>query len=314
MLDQFVRPNELMELFGSDLSVENGSPGEFAWKDAEFLTAMQEGHWVLLDEMNLYPKLFSRGVMLFRTTEVLYTFPSSEDPSGGGRKELPKFFLDRFTKVYIEELSSKDFLVCRERFKGCDEDMLRAVITYNNCLNQVVVHRRTFGRNGSPWEFNLRDILHWGALLQPSPISHRPRDFLRVIYFSGPTILHNPHPVISSSRFRVGPYLERRNNILSVRPRYLLQAHFTPLDAIGACLPRPWSVIITGRHDNRNILHEIIITNSTDTMDILGGFEQMDHRTLVLALVQDIISLATVVPNACLTVLLPITKPVFRFF
>ncbi|KAG1882661.1 hypothetical protein F4604DRAFT_1986326 [Suillus subluteus] len=334
---------DLMDLFGSDLPVENGSPGEFAWKDAEFLTAMQEGHWVLLDEMNLAPQAILEGlnaVLDHRGTVYIpelgrsfvrhpaFRVFAAQNPlqQGGGRKGLPKSFLDRFTKVYIEELSPEDLLlVCRERFSGCDEDMLRAMIAYNNRLNQEVVHRRTFGRDGSPWEFNLRDVLRWGELLQSSPISHHPRDFLRVIYLSrfrtladrncaqqlfdqtfspsSPTILHNPHPVISSSHFRVGHYLvERRNNTLSVRPRCLLQAHLAMLEAIGACLSRSWLVIVTGRHDSGkselirtvadlsgNILHEITITSSTDTMDILGGFEQMDHHTRVLALVQDII-------------------------
>ncbi|KAG2364226.1 hypothetical protein BDR07DRAFT_1608254 [Suillus spraguei] len=335
---------DLMDLFGSDLPVENGSPGEFAWKDAEFLTAMQEGHWVLLDEMNLAPQAILEGlnaVLDHRGTVYIpelgrsfvrhpaFRVFAAQNPlqQGGGRKGLPKSFLDRFTKVYIEELSSEDLLlVCRERFRGCDEDILRAMIAYNNRLNQEVVHRRTFGRDGSPWEFNLRDVLRWGELLQSSLISHHPRDFLRVIYLSrfrtladrncaqqlfdqtflssSPTILHNPYPVISSSHFRIGHYLvERRNNILNVRPRCLLQVHFATLEAIGACLTRSWLVIVTGPHDSGkselirtvadlsgNILHEITITSSTDTMDILGGFEQVDHHTRVLALVQDIIS------------------------
>ncbi|KAG1742325.1 P-loop containing nucleoside triphosphate hydrolase protein [Suillus paluster] len=335
---------DLMDLFGSDLPVENGSPGEFAWKDAEFLTAMQEGHWVLLDEMNLAPQAILEGlnaVLDHRGTVYIpelgrsfvrhpaFRVFAAQNPlqQGGGRKGLPKSFLDRFTKVYIEELSPEDLLlVCRERFNGCDEDVLRAMITYNNRLNQEVVHRRTFGRDGSPWEFNLRDVIRWGELLQSSPISHHPRDFLRVIYLSrfrtladrdcaqqlfdqifslsSPTILHNPYPFISSSHFRVGHYLVKRSsNTLGVRPRCLLQAHLAALEAIGACLSRSWLVIVTGRHDSGkselirtvadvsgNVLHEITITSSTDTMDILGGFEQMDHRTRVLALVQDIIT------------------------
>ena len=36
---------ELTDLFGSDLPVEGGGPGEFAWKDAAFLRAMQRGEW-----------------------------------------------------------------------------------------------------------------------------------------------------------------------------------------------------------------------------------------------------------------------------
>jgi midasin len=38
---------DIIDLFGSDLPVQGGGPGEFTWRDAEFLKAMQEGHWVL---------------------------------------------------------------------------------------------------------------------------------------------------------------------------------------------------------------------------------------------------------------------------
>lgn len=337
---------DLIDLFGSDLPVENGSPGEFAWKDAEFLTAMQEGHWVLLDEMNLAPQAILEGlnaVLDHRGTVYIpelgrsfvrhpaFRVFAAQNPlqQGGGRKGLPKSFLDRFTKVYIEELSPEDLLlVCRERFNDCDEDILRAMITYNSHLNQEVIQRRTFGRDGSPWEFNLRDVLRWGELLQSSPISHHPRDFLRIVYLSRfrtladrdcaqrlfdqafsltiPTILHNPYPILSSSHFRIGHYItERSSNTLDIRSRCLLHAHLAALESIGACLSMSWLVILTGRHDSGkselirtvadlsgNVLHEITITSSTDTMDILGGFEQTDHRTRVLALVQDIISFA----------------------
>ncbi|CAG8757255.1 13426_t:CDS:1, partial [Acaulospora colombiana] len=55
---QLVRINlsdqtDLMDLFGSDLPVEGGRSGEFAWCDAPFLKAMKNGDWVLLDELNL---------------------------------------------------------------------------------------------------------------------------------------------------------------------------------------------------------------------------------------------------------------------
>ena len=48
---------DLIDLFGSDLPVEGGGPGEFTWRDAEFLKALQEGHWVFLIivEPSTYP-------------------------------------------------------------------------------------------------------------------------------------------------------------------------------------------------------------------------------------------------------------------
>ncbi|KAG1841591.1 hypothetical protein F4604DRAFT_1939417 [Suillus subluteus] len=240
---------DLMNLFGSDPFVENGYPGEFAWKDNEFLTAVQEGHRFLLVEMSLAPQAIFEGV---NTVLDLYTFPSLGDPSsgipsswhrihskqGGGRKGLTRTFLDLFTKVYTES-SSEDLFVCRERFRGCSEDMLRATIAYDNCPEPGSCTQEHFWSRRQSFRIQRSRCSSLGELSQSLPISHHPRDFLRVIYLSrfrtlahrncaqclfdetfsssSPTVLHGPHLVISSSHFRIGHYLvERRNSTLSV--------------------------------------------------------------------------------------------------
>lgn len=40
---------DLMDLFGTDVPVEGAEAGNFVWKNAPFLEAMQKGEWVLLD-------------------------------------------------------------------------------------------------------------------------------------------------------------------------------------------------------------------------------------------------------------------------
>ncbi|KIJ30449.1 hypothetical protein M422DRAFT_187111, partial [Sphaerobolus stellatus SS14] len=107
---------DLVDLFGSDLPVEGGGAGEFAWKDAAFLDAMQKGDWVLLDEMNLAPQTVLEGlnaVLDHRGTVYIpelgrsftkhprFRIFAAQNPlhQGGGRKGLPKSFLDRFIKV-----------------------------------------------------------------------------------------------------------------------------------------------------------------------------------------------------------------------
>src|SRR6267142_1314591 len=60
------RDNAMRLVRASQLSkpilVDGGHPGEFAWKEADFLKAMQDGHWVLLDEMNLAPQSVLYGL------------------------------------------------------------------------------------------------------------------------------------------------------------------------------------------------------------------------------------------------------------
>ncbi|KAH7885416.1 midasin [Phlebopus sp. FC_14] len=337
---------DLIDLFGSDLPVENGAPGEFAWRDAEFLRAMQHGHWVLLDEMNLAPQAVLEGLNAILDHRGMVYIPelgrsfvrhpsfrvfAAQNPlhQGGGRKGLPKSFLDRFTKVYVEELSADDMLVvCREQYKECDDNVLRAMITFNARLNQEVLVKRTFGREGSPWEFNLRDILRWGELMRVSAISNQPRHFVRTIYLSrfrnlgdrvhaqaifnelfstsdSPTS-NIPYPVVSDSHFRIGHFHAPRLNVtLPFRSPGILQCHLSAMEAVGVCLSRSWLVVVTGSSGSGksslirsladlsgSTLEEVHITSATDTTDILGGFEQVNYSGRITAVAQEILQLS----------------------
>lgn len=42
---------DVTDLFGTDLPVEGGKGGEFAWRDGPLLAALKAGHWVVLDEV-----------------------------------------------------------------------------------------------------------------------------------------------------------------------------------------------------------------------------------------------------------------------
>ncbi|KAF9242636.1 midasin nuclear AAA ATPase [Melanogaster broomeanus] len=291
---------DLIDLFGTDLPVENGAPGEFAWKEAEFLQAMQQGHWVLLDEMNLAPQAVLEGlnaVLDHRGTvyipELGQSFTRHPSFRVVARKGLPKSFLDRFTKVYVEELTPDDMLiVCREHYKDFDDSVLRTMIAFNTRLNHEVVHKRSFGREGSPWEFNLRDIIRWGDLLCASTISERSASlppfrnwqdrthataiFNDVFSTSDSPTVHVPYPVVSPSHLQIGYYNATRHNVtLPHKSPDILQSHLTAIEAIGACLSRSWLVVVTGHRHSGNYLDEVYISSATDTADILGGFEQV---------------------------------------
>lgn len=45
------RSQDVTDLFGTDLPVEGGKGGEFAWRDGPLLAALKAGHWVVLDEV-----------------------------------------------------------------------------------------------------------------------------------------------------------------------------------------------------------------------------------------------------------------------
>lgn len=337
---------DLIDLFGSDLPVDGGGPGDFAWRDAEFLTALQEGHWVLLDEMNLAPQavleglnavLDHRGTVFIPelgrsfTRHPAFRIFAAQNPlqQGGGRKGLPRSFVNRFTKVYVEELSANDLmLVCRHLFPDSDINVLRAMIDYNARLNEEAGLRNTFARLGCPWEFNLRDVIRWGTLLRTSVSLGHPMQFLRSIYLhrfrtladrdharqifdkifsvSSHDLNQVPHVSSSSTFLQIGHFsLSRRSSVSPLRPGRILQMHQSALESAGHCVSQSWLVILTGSQGSGktnlvrvladltgNQLHEISVNSATDAMDILGSFEQVDIRSRVMEVAQQVLSLA----------------------
>ncbi|KAH8085408.1 midasin [Cristinia sonorae] len=332
---------DLVDLFGSDLPVEGGSPGQFAWKDAEFLRAMQEGHWVLLDEMNLAPQAILEGlnaVLDHRGTVYIpelgrsftrhpsFRIFAAQNPlhQGGGRKGLPKSFLNRFTKVYVQELSSEDVLVvCRNLFAGVPDGYLHCMVSYTSRLQEEVMVKRTFGREGSPWEFNLRDVIRWGSLVQAS--GGHPGQYLHIIFLRRfrtaedreqakqlfrsmfPDLLHGtdvgPRFTITPSFAQFGrAFNPREQYVGSHRPGQIIHSHLPPLESLGMCVMHGWLSILTGPLNSGkttlvrtlasltgHTLHEIHINAATDASDILGSFEEVDLQSHLHRLVHQVL-------------------------
>ncbi|KAJ7432805.1 P-loop containing nucleoside triphosphate hydrolase protein [Mycena galericulata] len=335
---------DLIDLFGSDLPVEGGGPGEFAWKDAEFLTALQEGHWVLLDEMNLAPQAVLEGlnaVLDHRGTVYIpelgrsftrhpaFRIFAAQNPlnQGGGRKGLPKSFVNRFTKVYVEELSASDLLlVCQHLFPDIGPEILQAMISFNTTLNEEVSVKRSFARAGSPWEFNLRDVLRWATLLESSATPTHPSQVLRSVYLDrfrevddrqrarllfdrifqiSTDASQKPSWAISAGHIQVGGFDAPRQNLAVFgRPGRILKMQLPGLETTGHCVSQSWLAIITGPRNSGKtelvrtlanfsgrFLSEVSLNSATDTMDILGSFEQVDDRGRVFAVVDNLRSI-----------------------
>jgi midasin len=135
---------------------------------------------VLLDELNLAPQSVLEGLNacldhraeLF-VPELNSTFkcpPSfrvfaAQNPlaEGGGRKGLPRSFLNRFTRVHMEAMAAPDLACIAEALHPrLPPPLVRRMIAFNSEL-QAAVQQRAFGATGGPWEFNLRDVLRWCA-------------------------------------------------------------------------------------------------------------------------------------------------------
>ena len=338
---------DLIDLFGSDLPVVGGQAGEFAWQDAAFLTAMKNGDWVLLDEMNLASQAILEGlnaVLDHRGSvfipELGKTFDKHPDfrifaaqnpvQQGGGRKGLPKSFLNRFTKVYVQEHQRSDLLViCQHLYPMVSVEIIERVVDFNGRLQAAVMRDRAFGYDGSPWEFNLRDIIRcFRLMLAPTGLERVSalEDALKTIYIrrfrnkvdqvAVSDMLQEvlqmdiatedvPWPSLTTDLFRVGHSTARRRSSarwsthqLQVAPS-ALQAQEALLRSISA----GWLTILVGGSGSgkrslvRNTaeivgaqLSEYSMHPAVDTMEMLGSFEQTDRYRHVASLLQSLLT------------------------
>ena len=207
---------DLMDLFGSDVPVDGGSSGDFAWRDAPFLRAMQNGDWVLLDELNLASQSVLEGLNAcldhrgtayvpelnrsFRRHPDFRIF-AAQNPhaQGGGRKGFPKSFVNRFSVVYVETLTIEDMVVIAGKvFVSVDKALIRKLVVFVVSIQRNANSNTAFGSHGRPWEFNLRDALRWLELVRCRGLDHGRRSDS---YEEG-RALADYLPLVISQRFR----------------------------------------------------------------------------------------------------------------
>ncbi|PMD41018.1 P-loop containing nucleoside triphosphate hydrolase protein, partial [Hyaloscypha variabilis F] len=359
---------DLMDLFGSDVPVEGAKAGHFAWRDAPFLQAMQKGEWVLLDEMNLASQsvleglnacLDHRGAVYI--SELDQTFKrhpdfavfAAQNPhhQGGGRKGLPSSFVNRFTVVYADVFRNEDLqLICRHNFPSMSLDLVNTIISFVSQLEQEIVHKRRFGSQGGPWEFNLRDILRWLQLLNSSaPLlaAATPSDFLNLIFrqrfrttrdrqevdkifaaaFGSDVPFRHFFHYMSPSAYQVGlAYLPRDPIVQPLPfPAVDITNRLPEIESVMMCIQQNIPCILAGSSGcgKTTILQQIATTAGKslvvfplnadiDTMDLVGGFEQVDPQRAASTFLEELnsflqnkvlTSLPTDVPNEAIALL-----------
>ncbi|RMZ52645.1 hypothetical protein APUTEX25_000764 [Auxenochlorella protothecoides] len=174
---------DMMDLLGADLPVDSGAAGTFAWSDGPLLHAIKTGAWLLLDELNLASQSVLEGLnaVLDHRSEVFipeldqtFTCPptfrvfGAQNPlqEGGGRKGLPRSFLNRFARVYVELLGTDDLhFIAGAAHPRIPPSTLQGMISFLARLQAETVARTGFAASGGPWEFNLRDLLRWCELV-----------------------------------------------------------------------------------------------------------------------------------------------------
>lgn len=331
---------DLIDLFGTDLPVEGGQAGEFQWHDAALLDAMQNGDWVLLDEMNLASQTVLEGLnaVLDHRGKVFipelgrsfdrhpaFRILAAQNPlqQGGGRKGLPRSFLNRFTKVYLQEQTREDLvLICRD-LHPVPLNMVENMIAFNEAIRDVTMVTRIVGQEGSPWEFNLRDLFRWFQLLSSpnglettsDPVEHlqlvyeqrfrneRDRSAVRQIFgsiFGMDSDGIRPTPFLTPEWFQIGHSLVPRSGCSTVRHN-INHEHLDIAESVLKCVEMNWVVSLAGESGagKRSLIRsvaegagrtmgEFAMHPGVDTSDILGSFEQRDIGRLVQSFYEEI--------------------------
>lgn len=332
---------DLTDLFGSDVPVEGSEMGNFAWSDAPFLRALQNGGWVLLDEMNLASQSVLEGLnscldhrqevyiaeldQTFRRHNDFVLF-AAQNPhhQGGGRKGLPASFVNRFTVVYADSFSDHDLkMICRKISPTAPQKEIDSMVGFISVLN-LAINERRMGLVGGPWEINLRDISRWLKLLEKTQVRVQPYQFLDVVLshrfrtvkdreeifqkyqdvFSATpdpkSYFHNLGP----DHLQVGLGMLQRNKVL--QDAYDSRAQISKRDlaimeSLILCIEQGWPSILVGPSGcgktrllrklaavNGSKLVELSLNADTDTMDLIGGFEQADNQRHMLAFVEEL--------------------------
>ncbi|CAL5443785.1 unnamed protein product [Camellia sinensis] len=319
---------DIMDLLGSDLPVESDEGIQFAWHDGILLQALKKGSWVLLDELNLAPQSVLEGLnaILDHRAEVFipelgvtFKCPSSfrvfacQNPSyqGGGRKGLPKSFLNRFTKVYVDELTEDDYLfICSSLYSSIPKPLLSKLILFNKRLHEDIMLYHKFAQVGSPWEFNLRDVIRSCQIIQGAPERSKIDCFLNTIYVQrmrtaadrrkvvqlyeevfGQVPFLTPYPrvqlnpqylVVGNTHIRRNHFQSSKNSELKILPGIRHS-----LEAAALCVQNEWLCILVGPSSSGktslirllaqltgNVLNEINLSSASDISELLGCFEQ----------------------------------------
>uniref|UniRef100_A0AAQ5XCQ8 Midasin n=1 Tax=Amphiprion ocellaris TaxID=80972 RepID=A0AAQ5XCQ8_AMPOC len=323
---------DVTDLFGTDLPVEGGKGGEFAWRDGPLLAALKAGHWVVLDELNLASQSVLEGLnacfdhraeiyipelgMSFQVQHEKTKIFGCQNPftQGGGRKGLPKSFLNRFTQVFVDQLTSKDMeFIGDSIFPSIDKEIVAKMVEFSN--KEVCVERR-WGQKGSPWEFNLRDMFRWCQLMQTdqSPGFFNPGQHVSLVYADRMRTEADKAQVLSVFRKVFGedfePYCGSREfhiTPLNLQvgfsvlhrsggapvaldpPLSLTHQSLRPLESLMKCVEMGWMTILVGPTASGKTslvrllalltghrLRVMAMNSAMDTTELLGGFEQVD--------------------------------------
>lgn len=186
---------DMIDLIGSDFPIDDGNSSSgivFKWIEGVFLKAMINGDWIIIDEMNLASQSILEGlnsVLDYRkslyVSELNKEFKSHPDfqifatqnpvNQGGGRKFLPKSFLNRFVKIYLNDLLKEDYQeILINLYPSLQSHIIEKLTCFNYECQKIIFGKYKLNMN-EVGEFNLRTltkVLDYSITLNPRDQEH----------------------------------------------------------------------------------------------------------------------------------------------
>ncbi|KAK5001063.1 AAA ATPase midasin [Elasticomyces elasticus] len=175
--NRFVRINnhehtDLQEYLGTYVS---GADGRLQFQEGVLVKALREGHWVVLDELNLAPtevlealnRLLddNRELLIPETQEVVrphedFMLFATQNPAGlyGGRKMLSRAFRNRFLELHFDDIPVEELHEILHKRTQIAESWCKRIVQVYKELSALRQENRLFEQKSFA---TLRDLFRW---------------------------------------------------------------------------------------------------------------------------------------------------------
>lgn len=174
---KFVRINnhehtDLQEYLGTYTS---DAEGRLQYEDGILVKALREGHWIVLDELNLAPtdvlealnRLLddNRELLIPETQEYIrphedFMLFATQNPAGlyGGRKTLSRAFRNRFLELHFDDIPVDELQEILHKRTQLPESRCKRIVTVYKELSVLRQESRMFEQRSFA---TLRDLFRW---------------------------------------------------------------------------------------------------------------------------------------------------------